>query len=168
MGVIEPASENIKVGTTVGSTVNQVFVKRGQAVLKGQPLFNLNAQPTAADLKAKQMIVKVAQTGLKQAEIALKFAEDELNLVEQLKDKRGVTKEEIITRQNNLLSAQIGVENAQANIWAAEAQVVESKLTLDSYTIKAPIDGEVIQINIHPGRAICICRSTLHSLNGNR
>ena len=151
VGIIEPASGNIKVGTLVGATVNQVFVKRGQSVLKGQPLFNLNAQQAAADLKAKQMIVKVAQTGLRQAEVALKFAEDEMNIVNQLKDKRGVTKEEIITRQNNFLSAQIGVENAQANILAAEAQAVESKIILDSYTIPAPIDGEVIQINIRPG-----------------
>ncbi|MBY0292554.1 MAG: efflux RND transporter periplasmic adaptor subunit [Alphaproteobacteria bacterium] len=150
-GVIEPASENIKVGAMVGSTVNQVFVKKGQAVLKGQPLFNLNAQQAAADLIAKKTIVKVAITALGQAEAALKFAEDELSLVNQLKDKRGVTKEEIITRQNNALSAQKGVENARANIIATEAQVAESKVILDSYTITAPIDGEIIQINIHPG-----------------
>jgi len=150
-GLVEAASENISVGTMVGGTADKILVKKGDIVSKDQPLFTLDSRQAAADLQVKIEMLKVAKAALEQAKASLTYAQHELDLVSNVKDKRGLTKEEIINRQDNVVIAQKAVENAQASVNSAQAQVNESQVVLDYYTIKAPIDCQVLQINIHPG-----------------
>jgi multidrug efflux pump subunit AcrA (membrane-fusion protein) len=150
-GIVEAASENIALGTMVSATVDTILVRKGDIVPQGQPLFTLTSDQAEADLKTKRALLDVAKTALEQAKASLKYALDELNLVNQLEDKRGVTKEELINRQDNVLIAQKGVENAEAGVKSAQTQVDESQVILNFYTVKAPIDCEIMQINIRPG-----------------
>lgn len=136
-GIVEAASENIGLGSMVGAVVEKVLVKKGDIVPQGTVLFTLDSRQAVADLKAK-----IAQC--EQAKATLKKAQDEWNLVNALTDKRGVTKDELVTRQDNVIVAQKGVEVAQAQVETAQTIV-------DFYTVKAPIDCEIMQINIHPG-----------------
>jgi HlyD family secretion protein len=136
-GIVEAASENIGLGAMVAAVVEKVWVKKGELVLQGTVLFTLNSQQAAADLD-----VKKAQ--LEQAKATLKLAQDEWDLVNHLTDKRGVTRDELVTRQDNTIVAQKGVETAQE-------QVKEAQVLFDFYTVRAPIDCEIMQINIHPG-----------------
>lgn len=150
-GIIEAASENIGLGTMVSAVIEKVLVKKGDIVPKGTPLFTLNSDQAVADLKVKKAQLEAAKTGLEQAEANLKLAEDEWNLVNALTDKRGVTKDELVTRQDNVIIAKAGVDNAIALIGTAEAQVKEAEVLVGFYTVYAPIDCEIMQINVHPG-----------------
>jgi HlyD family secretion protein len=150
-GIVESASENISLGSQVGAVVTAILVKKGQIVKKGTPLFTLDSRLVVADLKLKETQLEVAKTTLEQSKASLKLAEDELALVTALTDKRGVTKEEIITRQDNVIIAQKAVENAEASVVAAQAAVEEARVLVEFYTVRAPIDCEVMQINTHPG-----------------
>lgn len=150
-GIVESASENIGLGTMVSAVVTKILVKKGDIVAKGTPLFTLDSRQAEADVDLRQAQVEVSKAALEQAKASLKLAEDELNLVTVLTDKRGVTKEEIITRQDNVIIAKAGVENAETQIKASEAQLNEARVILGFYTVYAPIDCEVLQINIHPG-----------------
>ncbi len=150
-GIVEAASDNINLSSMVSAVVDTVLVKKGQLVSKGQPLFMLDSRQVKADLDVKKAQLKAALATLEQSKSALKYAQDEYDLVSVLEDKRGVSKEEIITRRNNVITAQKGVEVAEGNLEASEAQVAEAEVVLDFYTIRAPIDCEVMQINIHPG-----------------
>ncbi len=150
-GIVEAASENIGLGTIVSGTVNKVLVKKGDIVPKGQPLFILNSRQAEADVKTKMALLVTAQTALEQAKASLKYAQDNLDLVNQVSDKRGITKEELVNRQDNVVIAQKGVENAQATVESAQAQLNESQVALSLYTVNAPIECEIMQINIRPG-----------------
>lgn len=150
-GIVEAASENIGLGTMVSAVATKILVKKGDVVRKGTPLFTLDSRQQEADVELRYAQVDVAKTALEQAKASLKLAEDELHLVTILTDQRGVTKEEILTRQDNVVIAKAAVENAIAQIKAAEAQLHESCVILGFYTICAPIDCEIMQINIHPG-----------------
>lgn len=150
-GIVESASENIGLGTMVSAVVEKILVKKGDIVPKGTPLFTLNSQQAEADLKVKKAQLEAAKTGLEQAKASLKFAEDEFNLVNALTDKRGVTKNELVTRQDNVIIAKAGVDNGIALIGTAEAQVKAAEVLVGFYTIYAPIDCEIMQINVHPG-----------------
>lgn len=150
-GIVEAASENISLGAMVGAVVEKILVKKGDIVSKGTPLFTLDSRQVTADLQSKIALREASKATLEQSKASLKFAQDELDLVTQLSDKRGVTKEEVITRQDNLLIAQKAVKTAEANVDAAQAQVNEAQAILDFYTIAAPIDCEIMQINIHEG-----------------
>jgi HlyD family secretion protein len=153
-GIVEAASENIQIGSMVAAVVDKMLVKKGEKVLKGAPLFTLNSSQVAADLKAKQAQLEVAITALAQAKASLKEAQDLFDLVNKVQDKRGVSKQERVTLRDNVLIAQKGVENAEASVKAAEATVVEAEAVVAFYTVSAPIDCEVMQINIHPGEYV--------------
>jgi len=153
-GLIEAASENIAIGSMVSAVVIQVLVKKGDIVPKGTVLFTLDSRQAEADVKLREAQVEAARTALEQTKASLKFAEDEFNLVNHLEDKRGVTKDELVTRQDNVIIAQTAVVNAQANIDAAIAQLNETQAVLEFYTVRAPIDCEIMQINVHPGEFV--------------
>jgi len=150
-GIVEAASENISVWSMVGALVEKVLVKKGDMVKKGTPLIILDSRQALADLILKEAQLEVAKTAVEQSKASFLYAQHEHDLITALKDKRGVTKEEIINREDNVTVAQKAVENAEASVKAAEAQVAEAKAVLDFYTITAPIDGEIMQINVHPG-----------------
>src|SRR3954468_13466098 len=50
-GLVESATENIAVGTGVGGTVTEVFVKVGDRVKIGDPLFRIRDKTLRAELK---------------------------------------------------------------------------------------------------------------------
>lgn len=150
-GILEASSDNISIGTQVNGIVDKIYVTTGEKVKKGDPLFSLDIRAAAADVALKTSQLETAKTVLDQANASLKNAQDEFNLINQVKDKRAYTKEEFITRENNVLIAKAAVSNAEASIGTAEAQLNASKVSLELYTISAPIDAEVLQSNIHIG-----------------
>jgi len=155
-GIIEAASENIKLGTLVGGTVVKIFVKKGQIVPKGTPLIHLDDRQPMAELITAKANVYTAQKTLQKAQADLKLSEDLLALVENVQDKRGISKEELITRQDGVVIAKKAVAEAQGNLKTALAQEGQAQTQLDFYTIKAPIDCEIMQINTHPGEYIVV------------
>lgn len=150
-GIVEAASENISLGAMVGAVVVKVLVKKGDIVPKGTVLFTLDSRQAVANLEVQKALLVQAKDALEQARANLKYAQDELDLITHLTDQRGVTKEEIITRQDNVVIANAGVETARASVEVAHSQANEAQVVLDFYTVKAPLDCEIMQINIHPG-----------------
>src|SRR5688572_15318483 len=49
-GLVEAATENIAIGTGVGGTVTEVFVRVGDRVNKGDPLFRVRDKTLRAEL----------------------------------------------------------------------------------------------------------------------
>jgi HlyD family secretion protein len=150
-GIVEAASDNIQLGTMVSAVVDKVLVDQGERVPKGEALFTLDSRQAEADLKTKQASLETSKTALEQAKASLKAAQNQLDLINKVTDKRGITKEELITRQDNVLVAQTGVDNAKASVIDAQTQLRASEVTLAFYTVKAPIDCEIMQVNVHPG-----------------
>jgi HlyD family secretion protein len=56
-GIVEPLSENIQVGTVVPGVVKAVYVKIGDAITKGQPLWLIDDSDLQADLEVKRAAV---------------------------------------------------------------------------------------------------------------
>ncbi len=63
-GLIEASTENVKVGSTSGGLVIQVFVKVGDDVDQGQPLFQLDTAAKRAELARYEAELKSAQATL--------------------------------------------------------------------------------------------------------
>lgn len=151
VGIIEADTENIAIGTLLSGTVDKVYVSKGQEVKKGAPLFSLDQRVILADIALKKAQVESAKAALAQAKANLKNAQDTFNLISQVKDMRAYTKEEYITRENNVLINKAAVDGATASLAAAQAQLNVSETNLDLTTVKAPLDCQVLQVNIHPG-----------------
>ena len=122
-----------------GGRVEEVFVKNGDAVETGEPLFSLldSAQVANVNLAESQLDqiasafaqaevqLEAAQATLVQAQSALAQAENELAKKSELasRGQQLVSKIEIERLENNVAQRRGGVQAAQANIAAAQTQI---------------------------------------------
>ncbi|MFM7052668.1 MAG: HlyD family efflux transporter periplasmic adaptor subunit [Planctomycetota bacterium] len=67
VGIVEPSSETILVGTQVGGVVAKVFVKEGERVAAGAPLVELDARDAEARIAAARAAVAAAMARVEAA-----------------------------------------------------------------------------------------------------
>ena len=63
-GIVEPETENISVGTHVPGIVDRVFVKVGQVVRSGHPLFRLDDRALRAELAIREATLANTEAAL--------------------------------------------------------------------------------------------------------
>jgi len=130
-------SENIAIGTQVAGLVSKIYVQVGSRVKAGDLLFTIDDRATLAQLAQQQAAVQVAEATLEQATNQFALAED-------LTDRRALSRQQFLTLRDAVTVAKAGLAQARANL-----QAVETNLKL--LTVRAPEDGEVLQLNIHVG-----------------
>ncbi|RTL41049.1 MAG: HlyD family efflux transporter periplasmic adaptor subunit, partial [Rhodocyclaceae bacterium] len=64
---------------------------------------------------------------------------------------RAVSLDDVQKRRNAELLAKARLESAHAAVTAAEADVKSTQIEIERLTVRAPIDGEIMQVNIRPG-----------------
>ncbi len=136
-GIVEAASLDINIGTPFNEIVTDVFVKVGAEVKKGDPLFQLDIRT----LKAQYQEAK------EKWDVALTNYEDkktELSLYQSLKDKRAVS-------ENEFNQVYYAAESALKQVKEFEATMEVTASRIERSTIVAPIDGQVLQINVRVG-----------------
>jgi RND family efflux transporter MFP subunit len=150
-GIIESKSRNIAIGTPLPGIVDTVPVKVGDQVKAGTVLFGLDDRDTRAELAAKHADLAKAQAEVSVTKATLIESRTLSDLAESVTDRRAISREELLKRHNTLSVAKARLESALAQVKQAEAGLASTKTTLDRLIIRAPIDGEVLQINIRPG-----------------
>ncbi len=150
-GLVESSSENISIGTPLSDVVTEVAVTVGQAVKAGDPLFKLDDRQLQADLVARQADLSVAKSQVKVNSALFDDVKRQLNFAETLADKRAMSSEELAKRQYAVEAAQARVDAAKAQVDAAAAQVKMIETHIERSTVRAPTDGEVLQVKIHAG-----------------
>src|SRR5688572_26531406 len=139
-GLIEAATENIAIGTGVGGTVTEVFVKVGDKVKKGQELFRVRDKTLRAELASQQAALRTAQAQLEklkayvrkedveasrarlsEAEAVLADAKNSLELYESVPDKRAIIQEELTRRRYAVKANQAKADAARAELARLEA-----------------------------------------------
>jgi HlyD family secretion protein len=133
-GLVEPSTEFIAIGTNVPGIVTKVFVKPGDKVKQGDPLFMIDDRTLKAELASREAAVLAAQASLDKmvamprleeippAEARLHEAESQLaDLSTQLAmwekaDKRAVSEEEMSKRRFSVQTAQTRVAQAKSDL----------------------------------------------------
>lgn len=107
---------------------------------------------------------------VKEAEAILEDARHQLQITEKLKDVRAVAIDDAIKRQYAVDAAEArliqakadlklleagswkpDIEVATANVAAAEAEVEGARVEIGRLTVRAPVEGDILQVNIRPG-----------------
>lgn len=189
VGIVEPSSDNISIGTPLNRIVEKILVKVGEKVKKGSILFRLEKRDLLANLLVQEAAYNSAASKLKRletfprpeeladAEAAAKNAKAELDLAKNqydmvlaLPDPRAISEQEKKRRYFNYHQAEAKWQQAQAQLdkikagtWKpdleiarlevqqAEAAVNSTKTEIERTTVRSPIDGTVLQINVHEG-----------------
>lgn len=194
VGIAEPRTEDISIGTHVTGVVQEVFVKVGDKVQAGAPLFRIDDRQVRADLAVRAALLATAQAQLKKLEqsprpeelpaSAAKVREAEAKVIQQEdhyrrqqkiydRDSRVITAEEIVASKQDWLIAKEQHAKAQADdlllragTWEPDllvaratvaqnqAQVDQIRVELDRLTVKAPVSGEILRVNVRPGEYV--------------
>jgi HlyD family secretion protein len=150
-GIIEAQSQNIAIGTPLPRIVNRVAVKVGDTVKAGSPLFYLDERDTRAELAIKEADLAKAIASVNEAKASLTDTESLQNLAESVTDKRAISREELLKRHNAVTIAKSKLDSAKAVVQQAQANVANTRTTLDRLIVRSPIDAEVLQVNIRAG-----------------
>lgn len=150
-GIVEAKSRNIAIGTSLSGLVTRIAVEVGDKVKAGTPLFYLDDREARAEFATRKADLARAKAGLAEARAILRDSESLSKLVEPLIERRAVSDEEVLRRRNTSRISRARLGNAEAAIQQAEALLASTQTTLDLLIVRAPVDGEVLQVNIRPG-----------------
>ena len=150
-GIIEAQSQNIDIGTPLPGIVKAVAVKVGDQVKADTPLFYLDDRDTHALLAIKLADLAKAKSDVSIAKATFSDAKSLSDMAEAVTDRRAISSEELLRRRNAMLIAKARLESALALVQQAEAGLADVETTLSRLIVRAPIAGEVLQVNIRPG-----------------
>ncbi|WP_432741328.1 HlyD family efflux transporter periplasmic adaptor subunit [Methylobacter sp. G7] len=150
-GIVEAKSQNIAIGTPLSGIVKTVAIKVGDKVKAGAPLFYLDDRDTRAELAVKRADLAKARAGVNEAKASVKDTQSLSDLAEAITDRRAISSEELLKRRNALLINSARLDSAKALVQQAEAALTTTQTTLARLVVQAPVDGEVLQVNIRPG-----------------
>ncbi len=136
-GLIEASTGNISIGTPVSGIVDAIFVKWGDWVGTGEPLFKLDARDLSAELQVATARVQEAEANLDKTQNLLKVGQ-------------GLTSGSSISAVD-LANRRYDVGIAEAAVTVARAQADRIDVDIERHTIRAPVDGRILQINTHLG-----------------
>jgi multidrug resistance efflux pump len=134
-GVVEAQTENIAVGSATPGVVTEVFVKVGDSVQTGTPLFRLDERQLQGELAVKRAAVAQSKSELvrleaeprqekipvlvaqvNEAQAAVARETDALRRNEDTFARKVTTEQELIARREALASAKANLERAQADL----------------------------------------------------
>ncbi|MFO1153562.1 MAG: efflux RND transporter periplasmic adaptor subunit [Rhodospirillales bacterium] len=150
-GIIEASTRNIAISTPVGGVVTRIYVRVGSVVKASDPLFRLDDRDLAAQLQTRRANAAAAKARVPEAEATLGDVRVQLRLAESITDQRAISAEDLSKRRYAVQLAQARLKTAAADAANAAAEVAETETNLDRLTVRAPIDGQVLQVNIRLG-----------------
>ena len=153
-GIVEASTQNIALAAPVPGVIAHTYAHVGQYVDAGTPLFALDERPLAAEVESRDAAVRVAEMRVLEAEAQLAEADDQLAKVRGLADPRAVSREEIVRRETAARAAGSRMKLAQASLVQARAQRKQSQVDFDRLTVRAPVRGELLQVNARPGEFV--------------
>jgi HlyD family secretion protein len=138
-GITEASTENVAVGTQVSGVVTNIYVKRGDTIKSGDPLFTVDDR----DLQA-QLLPTSAK--VKEAEANLAKAKDHLDRASAC--PMGTKVPSVLrTWTTGALMQRL----ARRLLLRHKLWVEQIKREIEIHTVRALVSGRILQINIHPG-----------------
>mgnify|MGYP001803270485 CR=1 FL=1 len=153
-GLVEPASEIIDIGTALSGLITDLRVQPGDRVDKGQVLFLVDDRAVRAQMVEANAAIGEARAAITEAQTAQTTAKQQLNLYDGLDDPAAVSRSEVIRAQGDFDAATSRLAVAKARLTAAQARASSSRTDLGRLTVRAPIAGEILAVNIRPGEFV--------------
>lgn len=139
-GLVEAQRRNTSIGVPNAGIVTKVFVDVWDRVQPGTPLLQLDDR----ELRA-QLLLDLAQIELKSTQVDRVRAQ--LSRLQAIEDRRAISADDLKDRQ---LDATV----AQADLATAQAKVRQTEQLIDRLTVRSPLEGTVLQLNVRVGEYI--------------
>jgi len=137
VGVVEPRSEAISIGTPLPGIVTAVHVRAGDRVREGAPLFTIDDRAARADLA-------LAEAQVQSAEVALADARDQFERARKSFEQKATSDAEATRKR-------FAVEIGRTHLAEARARVEVIRTELARLAVTSPIAGRVWRVNVRAG-----------------
>jgi len=142
VGIIEAPGGNIAMGTPVSGVVTEIYVKLGDHVAAGAPLFKIDDSDLQAQLITANAKVKEAAAASQQPRHRLDYAEDL-----HKRNPNAISLQDLIDRRDE-------ATRAAAALDLAKAQLEQLQMEIGRHTVRASVAGEIIQLKMRLGEFV--------------
>jgi HlyD family secretion protein len=150
-GMVEASTRNVAISTPASGVIAKVDVKVGERVAQGQPLFRIDGRDLETQLATRRAAATLATLQVREAEVTLANARRRLDQARPLHERNVISPDEFANRSHDAALADARLASARANADLATAQLQESKTAVERLTVRAPVAGDVLQVNVAPG-----------------
>jgi HlyD family secretion protein len=147
VGILEANTDNINIGSPFNEVIVKQYVKSGDVVKEGDPLFELDIRSFVA-----QRDQGIADK--QRAEVEYENASKQLEIYDAVQDKRAIS-------QSVYTQVFFAKQTAQASIQQAQARIDLAQSFIDRSLVRAPTDGKVLSVSLHKGEV-----ANLNPFNG--
>ena len=153
-GIVEPSSETIQIGSALSGLITGLFVQPGNRVSEGQMLFTVDDRAVRAQLREADAAIVEARASIAEARSAQATAARQLALYRKVDDPAAVSRSEVIRAEGEATAARERLSLAQARLQAARARAGSAQTEIARLTVRAPIAGEILAVNIRKGEYV--------------
>jgi RND family efflux transporter MFP subunit len=150
-GILESLSENVAIGVPVAGLIVELPVKVNDSVKKGQTLFKLDDRDLQAELLSTTAQQEISKAQIAVSEAQLAKLQSQLDRLTSVNDPRAVSKDDLENRRRDVAVAEAQLSAAKAQLVASETAMKRISLLIDRLTVRAPRDGNVLQVNLRAG-----------------
>lgn len=166
-GLVEANTRNIAIGSYESGIVARVFVKEGQLVKAGDPLFLIDDETALAEIAKQEQAVAVQQSQIAVDQAQLADNADQLKRVEGLKVGSSVSVDTIQRRRFAAKISEAALALAKARKKQAEAELTSAQVALSKLTVNAPVNGRIFKVNIRAGEYVNVQKDLVPVLMGD-
>jgi HlyD family secretion protein len=167
-GIIEPNSYVINAGSDVQGVVTDVFIKEGDQVKKGDPLFKLRDDRLKSERLSLLKDISVAESKIATATMQLEDKTQQRNRFDKLKTGFSVSEDDQQKYRYGVKIAQCQLNEAKESLELSKTKLQALEVSIGLLTVHAPVDGTILKVYVRPGQYIGLlsdCYISLGHLN---
>ena len=153
-GIVEPSSELVQIGSALSGLITDLRVAPGDFVERGQPLFTVDDRAARAQLNEAEAATAEARAAIAEARTARTTASRQLALYRAVDDPAAVSRAEVIAAEGEVAAAGQRLSLAEARLTQARARANSASTEIGRLTVRAPMAGEILSVNIRPGEFV--------------
>jgi len=162
-GMVESENENVRIAPLLPGLIAEVYVKVGDRVTKGQPLFRQDTRDAEARIANQKAQVGLLNAKVHEAEVTLADRQDSFQRIEKLGRKDVVSDDERLRKYYAVQSAETDLVTTKADLELAKAQLSQAEVNLDLLTVTAPRDGDILRVDLRSGEYAAVPPTDLNN-----
>ncbi len=162
-GIVEGINENVRIAPLLPGLIDQVFVRVGDRVKTGDPLFRQDRRDAEARIANQKAQVGLLEAKVNEAQVTLADRQDSFRRTDQLRSKDVSSEDDLQRKYYAVRSAETALATTKADLELAKAQLTQANVNLDLLTVRAPRDGDVLKVDLRAGEYAAVPPSDLNN-----
>ena len=162
-GIVEGINENVRIAPLLPGLIDQVFVKVGDRIKTGDPLFRQDTRDAEARVANQKAQVGLLEAKVNEAQVILADRQDSFRRTDQLRSKDVSSEDDLQRKYYAVRSAETALATTTADLELAKAQLTQANVNLDLLTVRAPRDGDILRVDLRAGEYASVPPSDLNN-----